>query len=504
MSAISNNDPVAVIGAGTMGAGIAQVAATAGHPVTLIDIAEGMADKGKANIENGLAGLVKRGKKNQQDVDMILERITTSNQIEDAGKSALVIEAIVEDLKIKQSLFADLETFCSQNTIIASNTSSISISALSSKCQHPQRIVGMHFFNPAAILKLVEVISGLHTCPEVANSIYDTCLAWGKKPVHAKSTPGFIVNRVARPYYAEGLRSLNEQVASVSTLDSLMRSCGGFKMGPFELTDLIGQDVNSSVTELVYQAFFQDKRFMPSIIQTELVSAGLFGRKTGRGFYDYSTDKPTIDSEPLITTQKQPENAIIVGEIDLADGLEAALSSSPINVDKKTLGKEIAILFGEAILKPSDGLTATELAAQTNEPNIVLFDYAINYETCELVGIAFAEQANQQARLDAVKFFQLLGKEVCVLKDVPGLQVLRTISMLANEAFDAVNQGICDIEGVDTAMQAGVAYPKGPIAWAHEIGLSRIVSILNNIQSSYGEERYRVSPLLARLQHAKT
>jgi len=291
MGALSTSDRVAVIGAGTMGAGIAQVAATAGHKVVLLDIADGAALNGKNSIRLGLEKLVSRGKKTQAEVDFILDKITAVNTFESIKECRLVVEAIVENLDVKRKLFADIEGLCGEHTIIASNTSSISISALAAQTKKPANIVGMHFFNPAAILKLVEVVSGLQTSKDVAETIFETAKAWGKLPVHAKSTPGFIVNRVARPFYAESLRALSEQVASVATIDTLMRSCGGFKMGPLQLTDLIGQDINCSVTESVYNAFYQDKRFMPSVLQAEMVSAGLLGRKTGIGFYDYQSPR---------------------------------------------------------------------------------------------------------------------------------------------------------------------------------------------------------------------
>jgi len=324
MAALSLSDKIAVIGAGTMGAGIAQVAATAGHQVVLIDIAEGV----------GLDGLVKRGKKTQDEVDAIVGRVQAAQNLVDAKDCKLVIEAIVENLQVKQSLFAEIESLCANDTIIASNTSSISISALSAKAQRPERVVGMHFFNPAAILKLVEVVSGLQTSPQIAKTIYQTSLAWGKKPVHTKSTPGFIVNRVARSFYGEALRSLNEHVASPATLDYLMRSCGGFKMGPLELTDLIGQDINNAVSESVYNAFYQDKRFLPSVLQAEMVAAGLLGRKSGRGFYDYSADKPAPDIEPTaITTQNRQVK--VVGDLGPIDGLLSLINDSRVYHESK-------------------------------------------------------------------------------------------------------------------------------------------------------------------------
>lgn len=499
MSALSSDKKIAVIGAGTMGAGIAQVAANAGHEVVLIDIADGAAEKGRTSVRLGLERLVDKGKKTSDEVKSLLSRIQISRSINDSADCALVIEAIVENLTVKQTLFSELEELCQASTIIASNTSSISISALSAKAQRPENIVGMHFFNPAAILKLVEVVSGLQTSHDTAELVYQTALAWGKKPVHSKSTPGFIVNRVARPFYAEALRSLNEQVASVATIDQLMRDCGGFKMGPLELTDLIGQDVNCAVTESVYSAFYQDKRFMPSVLQAEMVSAGLLGRKSGRGFYDYSAAPPKADIEAVISVATETSRVKIIG--DVADKI-GPLKSLTTLLQRSLNGVEVTpkglprIEVGEAIIQCSDGRTASQRAADQCTPNVVLIDYAADYQRADSVALSFALQCSEQARIDAVHFFQSLDKQVCILKDVPGMQVLRTVAMLVNEAHDAVNQGVCDPTAVDLAMQAGVAYPKGPIAWGESIGLKYLVLVLANIQATYGEERYRASPRL--------
>jgi len=492
MSALSSEAQIAIIGAGTMGAGIAQVAAAAGHPVVLFDVVEGAAQRGIESISTGLAGLVSKGKKTQTEVDELVARISPAQSLDSVKDSALVIEVIIEDLAIKRKVLADIEALCSADTIIASNTSSISISALAAKLQRPEKVVGMHFFNPAAILKLVEVVSGLQTDPGVAATIYDTALAWGKKPVHAKSTPGFIVNRVARSFYAEALRSVTEQVASVATIDTLMRSCGSFKMGPLQLVDLIGQDVNCAVSQSVYAAYFQDKRFLPSVLQAEMVVAGLLGKKSGRGFYDYSQATP----EAEIAAKADPVSKVkVVGKLYCADALLELVKHSELELEYIEDGLP-RIEVGEAVLQLTDGRTASQRAAEQCTSNLVLFDYALDYAACSHIGISAAVQASDQALRDATGFFQSLGKHVCLLKDVPGIQVMRTVCMLINEAYDAVNQGVCDFAAVDIAMQAGVAYPRGPIAWSQEIGLQAVVQVLQNLQYAYGEERYRTSPLL--------
>jgi len=493
MSALSNSEPIAVIGAGAMGAGIAQVAAAAGHPVWLLDIAEGAAQQGKESIKAGLGSLVAKGKKTQTEVDDLLRRIQPVRELEALADSRMVIEAVVENVDVKQKVFSEIESLCADETIIASNTSSISISALAANAKRPENIVGMHFFNPAAILKLVEVVSGLKTSQEIAKTVFDTAQAWGKLAVHAKSTPGFIVNRVARPFYAEALRSLNEQLATVATIDTLMRSCGGFKMGPLELIDLIGQDVNHAVTESVYQAFYQDKRFMPSVLQADMVAAGLLGRKSGQGFYDYSNDKPEADTQA--PTGAGSNVVKLVGSMGPVDSLLDLLTGAgfDIKISPDGLGR---IEVGEAIIQLTDGRTASQRAADQCTPNLILFDYAMDYRASTHVALSAAAQASDQARHSAIGFFQTLGKSVCMVKDLPGMQVMRTVGMLVNEAYDAVNQGVCNALAVDRAMLAGMAYPYGPIKWGGVIGLEYLVLVIENLHASYGEGRYRVSPLL--------
>ena len=324
---------VAVIGAGTMGAGIAQIAALRGHGVQLHDTRFGAADAAKANIADALGKLVAKGKLAAADAEATLNRIATVVTLADACVVSLVVEAIAEDVTAKRDLFARLENVVTPECILASNTSSLSITTLGTGLEHPGRVVGMHFFNPVPLMPLVEVVSGLATDPGVAATIHATAAAWGKTPVHAASTPGFIVNRCARPFYGEALRLLAERAAEPATIDAVMRDAGGFRMGPFELMDLIGHDVNYAVTQSVWEAFFHDPRYTPSARQRELVAAGYLGRKSGRGFYAYG---PGV-AMPAPQTEEpgpRPARVVVHGDPGVAAPLVARLAAAGAAVDR--------------------------------------------------------------------------------------------------------------------------------------------------------------------------
>jgi 3-hydroxybutyryl-CoA dehydrogenase len=284
---------IGVIGGGTMGAGIAQVAAQAGCKVVVVDMAEAVLEKAQKQLEQVLLKRVEKQQMLASDAEALQQRIVWTTRMVDLATSDCVIEAIVENIAVKQKVFQELETIVSDTCVLATNTSSLSVTSIASACSRPQRVLGIHFFNPAPLMALVEIVPALQSDAEIVSATKSMIDSWGKKTVLAKDTPGFIVNRLARPFYSEAIRIYEEGIASMEAIDEAMRRIGGFKMGPFELMDLIGHDVNYTVTETVWQSFYFDPRYTPSFVQKRLVEAKWLGRKTGRGFYKYE-DGQTI------------------------------------------------------------------------------------------------------------------------------------------------------------------------------------------------------------------
>lgn len=459
---------VAVIGSGTMGIGIAEVAATAGQNVLLHDLSTDAIARALAGLAERLDARVARGKLGAQGREQILARIRPAAELAALASADLVIEAASEKLEIKQALFARLGEICAPHAWLTSNTSSISITAIAAGVRHPERVAGLHFFNPAPVMRLVEVVSGMASSPEVVEQLCQCVTAWGKQPVRCRSTPGFIVNRVARPFYAEAWRALEERVAAPEAIDTALREAGGFPMGPLALTDLIGQDVNFAVTGSVFNAFWQERRFLPSLLQQELVLAGRLGKKSGQGVYRWPQGAEEVRFCAPVAADRQ---ARTVQALPDANGS--------------------AIRLDEVLLLETCGETAQAVANRRHCP-VVLTDHSNG----DLVVIAAAASNSPLDTDKAIHHLQQQGKRVLQVADYPGLLVWRTVAMLVNEALDALQKGVATEEDIDTAMRLGVNYPRGPLAWGEQLGWRRVLQLLDNLQRHYGEERYRPCSLL--------
>ena len=486
-----NGAPILVVGAGIMGIGIAQVAAQAGHTVMLFDTRDGAVTEGRDKLAKTLDTLLAKGKLRAEEAAQTLSRIEAIGALEEAASARLVVEAIVENLAIKRGLFQQLEAIVAPDCVLATNTSSISVTAIANGLQHPQRLVGMHFFNPVPLMKLVEVVSGLQPDPAAAAAIFDLSLVWGKVPVHARSTPGLIVNRIARPYYAETLALLLEQAATPAVLDACLRAAG-FRMGPCELMDLIGHDTNLAVTQSVYEANFFDKRFVPSLVQREMVDGGLLGRKSGRGFFAYgdgaaAATPESIESMPLPTAKLLR----LHGQGPLAEGFATALEKTGQAFLRVQASDWLGLEVDGAQLRLTDGRPASQLGAE-----VAVFDLPRLVGKGAALAWAPSLRASPAWTGTAARWLAALDFKPQRVADTPGLVVARTLAMLINEAADAVQQGVCTPEGADAAMKLGVNYPAGPFEWLAQWNAPAVIALLDTLDAHYRGERYRVSPWL--------
>ena len=482
---------IAVVGAGIMGAGIAQVAAQAGHEVLLLDLREGAAAAAIAQIGQALEGQVAKGRMTAADRAALLARIKPAAALAELAQAALVIEVIVEKLEPKQTLLRELDAMLPAGALIATNTSSISVTALANGMQRPQRLVGMHFFNPVPVMKLVEVVSGSETQADVAEVIAALAQRWGKTPVHAKSTPGFIVNRIARPFYAEALALLQEQAATPAVFDRALRSAG-FRMGPCELMDLIGHDTNYLVTQSVFEANYGDKRYQPSLVQKALLDGGRLGRKVGQGFYAGALEAPAAVQPPSAALA----HIDVVGRGALVDDLAAWLTHRGLIFTRGESANWTGLVIGDTHVHLSRGVSAAQLAHDREHPELAVMDWPLAPERINGLALAFAPKTSSTSREQVADVWRALGWEPLLLRDVPGLAVARTVAMLINEGCDAVWQGVCDQASADLAVKLGLNYPAGPFEWLTQVGPEMVVDLLDGLFAAYRSERYRVSPLL--------
>lgn len=458
-----------------MGSGIAQVAAQAGASVIVFDAYEPALATGRKRVDASLAGLVRRGKLTVEDANAVSGKIRWTALIDDLVSAELVIEAIIEDEAVKRVLFADIERVVAPTAIIASNTSSLPISSLARPLAYPERFVGMHFFNPAQVMKLVEVVAGDRTAPQVRDTVLAAAKAWGKVGVAAADVPGFIVNRVARPFYAEAFAALGENAATPEVIDHLFRAGAGFRMGPLELTDLIGQDVNYAVARSIYDAYEGHTRFVPQSFQGDLVALGHLGQKSGVGVYDYGSAIPVATPTLAINTVAGVDRTTIA---QLHDALGVAQTDIWIEIDGSLIG------WGRG--------RSAQAEAEALGRDVALIDWTDGSQTAPL---AFA--ASSDAAADRVVVMAAAADHVAFrIADRPGLLILRTLGQLANAACDAAADGVADEDGIDAAMRSGGNYPYGLFEWMDRYGRPRLARTLLNIADETGSALYSPSPYL--------
>ena len=494
MTMLSQFKNIAVIGAGTMGIGIAEVAASHKQQVKLFDLDVDFAHSAKETMVKRLHSRVQRGKITAEFSQQISDNVQIVTDIKELADCSLVIEAIVENLSIKQKLFQQLQAICLETTLFASNTSSISITAIASVLTRPENMIGLHFFNPAPVMQLVEVVAGLRSSQHSLDTGLRLCQFWGKVSVLAKSSPGFIVNRVARPFYGEALKMLQEQVSTPEIMDALMLSAG-FRMGPFTLMDLIGMDINLSVSETVFKSMYYDARYRPSLIQQEMVVAKLLGKKTGQGFYAYDgTVKKSVEYQ---SPKKAATHLSVSHEINPLSEISQLLCADDDFVVAHHSGG-VSLEVSDCAILLSNGQTCQQRLQSLPYQYLAQIDLMLDYSTCPVIHVSFDSQCPDSIKDQIIGLFQKLNRHVLVGKDLPAMIVMRTVCLLINEAADALENGVCNENDVDLAMQKGVNYPIGLLAWGYKMGLNHVVETLDHLHQWFGDDRYRVSPWLRR------
>ncbi|MEH6388589.1 3-hydroxyacyl-CoA dehydrogenase [Pseudomonas profundi] len=485
---------IGVIGAGAMGRGIAQLFATSGQQVLLYDTRKEAIDDALAFNRNLLQRSVAKGKLSEQDFEATMGRMQPAATLEELKDCDLVIEAIVEILEVKQKLFDQLEAIVRDDCVLATNTSSLSVTRIASSCNKPERVAGFHFFNPVPLMKIVEVVRGERTDERYIQGLVDLANTAGHFPAITPDTPGFLVNHAGRAFGTEALRILSEGIATPQQIDRILRDGPGFRMGPFELFDLTGLDVSHAVMESVYEQFYHDPRYTPSFMAAQRVAAGLLGRKTGQGFYRYE------NGQKIEPQEAAPETVLInrpfwlhTDDDAVRSNVHAALSAAGATLEDGNQPSDEAICLvtplGEdcttALIHlglPAERTLAIDCFADWDKRRTLMRQPAARAD--------IVAQARQALSAD--------GVPVELINDSPGFVIQRLIASVINLGTEIAQKGIATPETLDRAIQLALGYPKGPLAFGEHYGKHRVLTALNNLQAVYGEPRYRPSPWLRR------
>jgi 3-hydroxybutyryl-CoA dehydrogenase len=493
MQAPFRSQVVGIVGAGLMGRGIAQVAAQAGSEVRLLDAKPGAAADAKRAIADTLSSLAAKGKIAPASAQDAVARIVLPSSLADLAGCSIVIEAIVERLDAKQSLFASLEPIVGDACILATNTSSLSVTAIASACVHPERAAGLHFFSPVPLMKVVEVIAGLRSAPDVMSRLLDFAAALGHTPVRAKDTPGFIVNHAGRGYGTEALRIAGEGIADYATIDRILKLAAGFRMGPFELLDLTGLDVSHPAMESIYHQFYEEPRFRPSPLTAQRLAAGVLGRKTGRGFYDYPAARQPPTEAPPTTAQPAALVWVSARRAEAQAHVAERVRALGAKLDAGATPHPDALCV---VLPLGCDATSAALDEELDPTRTVALDTLLDITRHRtLMTTPLTDPARREA---ARALFSGDGASVDVIHDSPAFVVQRVLAHIVNIACDIAQQRIASPADIDLAVRLGLAYPQGPLAWGDALGPLRVLHILQELARAYGDPRYRPSIWLAR------
>jgi 3-hydroxybutyryl-CoA dehydrogenase len=492
MTTRSQHITLAIIGTGAMGRGIAQIAAQAGCRVLLLDTREGAAAEAKDALGKQWGKLVEKGKLTAEAAVTATERLEIVASIRDLTYANVVVEAIVEQLDAKRALFKELDDIVSADCVLATNTSSLSVTAIAAGTKFPERVAGFHFFNPVPLMKVVEVVAGALTDTPALDLLTELASEWGHTPVRAQDTPGFIVNHAGRGYVTEALAILREGVADVPTIDAILREAAGFRLGPFELLDLTGLDVSHPVMESIYHQYYQDPRYRPSPIAAQRLAAGLLGRKSGRGFYRYdgapNPEAPVSTAQPWVgpvwVSNAQAEAAAEVRSLLQKFGASVETGAAPSDkalILVTPLGTDVS----ECIV--AEGLDARRTLG---------IDTLLPLDRRRTLMRSPASDAEIAAQAQAL--FASDGVPAALIADSAGFVAQRVLASIVNIGCEIVQQGVCSPADLDRAVELGLGYPKGPLAWGDALSPARVLAILNALQARTGDMRYRPSLWLVR------
>jgi 3-hydroxybutyryl-CoA dehydrogenase len=486
---------IAVVGTGAMGRGIAQIAAQAGSTVTLYDTQPAAMAAAQQAIASQWDKLQDKGRMDAATVAACKARLQSANALTDLASCDLVVEAIVEKLEVKAALFAQLEEIVRPEAVLASNTSSLSITAIAAKLKHPQRVAGYHFFNPVPLMKVVEVIAGLKTAPAVCTALSEYARQMGHTPVTAQDTPGFIVNHAGRGYGTEALRIVSEGVADFATIDRILRDQVGFKLGPFELMDLTALDVSHPVMESIYHQYYEEARYRPSVITAQRLAGGVLGRKTGEGFYRYENNVAQVAPEPPVPQVAEmppvwvsPRAARRAELLQLLKDLGAKIET----------GQSPSMQALTLVAPLGFDVTTVAVVERLDPARTVGIDMLIDDAATKRRVLATNPATRADMRDAAHALFARDGKAVSVIRDSGGFVTQRVVATIVNIATDICQQRICTPADLETAVTLGLSYPLGPLAMGNLYGPTNVLEVLFNLQTVYGDTRYRPSPWLRR------
>jgi 3-hydroxybutyryl-CoA dehydrogenase len=493
-----------VVGAGTMGAGIAQLGCAAGMTVLLHDPVEDALERGVERVRSGLGRWIEKGRTGADS----LERLRPAATLGELAACELVIEAAPERADLKRELFASLSDVCGPDAVLATNTSSIPVTSLAGAARSPENVVGMHFFNPPPLIALLEVIRADQTSERAMRVACEAGEAMGKQVILAADGAGFLVNRCGRPFGAEALRLLQERVVSHEQIDRICRMGGGFRMGPFELMDLVGVDVGYEVAKSFTELSFGEPRWKPSPIQARMVAAGRLGRKAGRGYYDYTGEGPYRREDPAPPGGAGAADGggtpvAILGEGRVADALRERALAAGYDVSEGGPAELVVEAGFEPAAAATGGapllvLCAARSLAARGEPGAIGFHLLPPLDECRLVELTRLPAAQASAAAAAEAFFARLGFVAEWVGDAPGLVLGRIVCQLVNEACFAVGEGVGSEEDVDAGLTLGLNHPRGPFAWCEAIGIEQVCATIEALWRERREERYRLAPLLRR------